>query len=67
MTTFDNGPAVEEIMRKVDDAGEPEKMSRLQWIDFLELLISDCRSRLEAAREEHRHETEAGEDFDPAD
>lgn len=36
----------------IDEAGDPKNLSKQEWIEMLEIIISDCQSRIEAAREE---------------
>lgn len=67
MTTFDNTDKVNEAMKLVDRLGE-KPMPLLQWIDLLEQIRDECRSRIDAARADLANEKEQGErDFDPAD
>jgi hypothetical protein len=47
---------VERVMREIDSAGEPSKMTRAQWIEFLEQLATDVECRLDCAREEQANE-----------
>jgi hypothetical protein len=44
--------AAQTVSRVIDDLGQPEKMCKLKWIDFLEEVISECESKLDAAKAE---------------
>lgn len=46
--------ADQKIMALIDKYGAPESMSLREWIDFLESIISECRSRVDAAKEDLR-------------
>lgn len=43
---------VQEVMDLIDNEGDPTLMSKQEWVDFLEEIISECESRAEAARSE---------------
>lgn len=36
----------------IDQEGDPKYLNKREWVEMLEIVISDCESRLEAAREE---------------
>ena len=44
--------ATEEVGRLVDQLGEPGKMSKREWIEFLAGVIGDCEMKKEAAEQE---------------
>lgn len=46
-------------MEFIDEAGHPKSLSKQEWVELLEIIISDCGSRLEAAREEMADEGRA--------
>lgn len=72
MTTFDNTDKVNEAMALIDKLGD-KPVPRMQWIDLLQQIRSECSIRLEAAYADQRNEDkreqepEPPEDFDPAD
>lgn len=39
-------------MEFVDQQGDPKFLTKTEWVEMLEILIDECQSRLEAAREE---------------
>lgn len=42
----------EQVSALVDKLGDPSKMSKAQWVEFLEEVMTDCEGKLDAAREE---------------
>ena len=47
-----NSKAMEQVIETFDDVTRPEHMSKEEYVEFTEELISDLQVRLEAAREE---------------
>ncbi len=43
---------VERLTKEIDDAGSIDKMSQVEWKEFLEEMIGELQSRLTAVREE---------------
>jgi polyhydroxyalkanoate synthesis regulator phasin len=41
----------EQVMKLVDDLGDPKYMSKTEWKEFLQDIIQECRMRIEAADE----------------
>jgi len=50
--TRDTDDLVTTIMQRIDDAGDPSQMSKREWCEFLESIMSECESRLSAVRGE---------------
>ena len=40
------------IINEIERQGDPHSMTKVEWIDFLEGIITECEFRLEAARAE---------------
>lgn len=47
---------IQKVMEFIEEAGAPP-MSKLDWKDLLEQVISECESRLEAVNEELEDES----------
>jgi hypothetical protein len=45
---------VQQVMELIDELGDPKFMSKEDWKEFLECVITECESRLEAVNEELR-------------
>lgn len=46
----------QKCLEYIDQEGAPEYLSKAEWIEMLQIIISDCESRAEAAREELANE-----------
>jgi hypothetical protein len=46
----------EKVMALIDEEGEPGRMTAKEWAGFLGSIISECRSRLAAAKEDVRRD-----------
>jgi hypothetical protein len=44
--------AASKAMEQIDEIGDPANLSKQDWIEMLEIIVGECQSRAEAAREE---------------
>jgi hypothetical protein len=40
------------IIDEIERQGDPSNMTKREWVEFLEFIISECQSRLEGAKDE---------------
>jgi hypothetical protein len=44
--------ATEEVSQLIDRLGDPARMSKREWVEFLASIIWDCNTKKEAAEQE---------------
>ncbi len=50
------GASIVRVMRLVDELGQPDKMTKTQWIEFLTVLEHDLAIQREASEQELKEE-----------
>ncbi len=52
--------AVEDVGKEIDRLGDPNRMTKKEWVEFLKGIIGDCEAKKEAAEQELEAEGEEG-------